>query len=115
MSDFIIVSPISDDKQYGHPKRIALNVAHIVSISPTYGPRADAPDNENGSIVHHLHGTLRIQEAIGEIAGLDAPPARRESPPKAASEIEPISLPEPVVEDESIGETDRSRAKRASK
>lgn len=91
MSNFIIVTPVADDKQFGHPKRMALNAAHIVSISPTYGPRGDAPDGENGSTVHHMHGTLRIMETIDEISGLGEPSTVKQEAPK--QEAPPVAEP----------------------
>lgn len=39
MSPFIIVTPVSDDRQFDLPKTLAINAMHVVSIKPVIGSR----------------------------------------------------------------------------
>ena len=85
MSHFAIVTPIADEKQFGHPKRIALNVEHIVSISPVYGNREAVAAVEAKPAVAATPGS----PAVAATGSEPAVPAVEPTPKIAAVEARP--------------------------
>lgn len=70
MSPFILVTPVSDDKQFDLPKTLAINAMHVVSIKPVIGSRPAI--GEIGSLIETLHGSYRVHEVIADFMKIGA-------------------------------------------